>query len=760
MPGRARRRSSAVSVLVAAGALALPIAAGAAPAPDPSGTRGGADQTRYADPSRTLGATSPSCRYAVDEPTRRRCRASGSAAQDRPLSAYGIDVRAGFSLTDPGRTFMGALGSLGAGVWTALLYVVKGVLLLLEWTFSLELTNQAMPEARRSLDRLHDRAFGDGWLLLAISIAALWGMWRGLVQRRATETLVGLAATIALIVAGLVVISRPGETVGRAAQLTNDAGMSILAAATTGEVGRPRQALTSALAQTFETTVRDPWCALQFGSVDYCHQPTEGGGARTNADLWLSYPAQGWERGRLHELMRGDEDEGFSVVGEAKDLLGLGEDRELPEDVERLVAKSPEHAEMQQAGGTFPRLALLATVTVGLLGAVALYAYLGLRLLLAAGLTLVLLLLAPAMLLAPAVGDSGRATFIAWAMRLTGALLAKLIYAVFLAAVLAASRVFTQLEIGWFGTWLLLAAFWWGVFLKRNEIVGFVSAGTPRVEGRGVGDAISTGYHAWMLGRGLRQVAGRTLRPASTAASAVRSNAAEARTARDLATQDIARERLNDGGRRTLAADESSARQTVTQRGRLEQELGAVNRALRGRDEVVATANAARTSPPPASSREQQLIAHREQLQSLLAAPAAREAEQTVRHADRNRALTGEAVTGRDLDVYRARRAADLRAGLPDDDPRHLRAAGVAPDHYAGAPPDEREHMLDAVRGHLAEERVLLEVADGRVPVGDGRRHLEHLASPEEIRSRTAERRAQLRAERRHRRLTDGAYRR
>src|SRR5947208_10970681 len=131
-----------------------------------------------------------------------------------------------------------------------------------------------MPDARRSLAQLHDRAFGDQWLLLAVSISGLWGMWRGLVQRRTSETLAGLAATVALMVAALVVISKPGETVGRGAQLANDAGMSVLAAATTGDVDHPRVALTAALAQVFDGTVRQPWCALQFGSVDYCDRRT------------------------------------------------------------------------------------------------------------------------------------------------------------------------------------------------------------------------------------------------------------------------------------------------------------------------------------------------------------------------------------------------------------------------------------------------------------------------------------------------------
>src|SRR5205823_2503407 len=80
----------------------------------------------YADPARELGATSPSCHYALDATRRRNCRQSGSALAPHPLSAYGLDVRSGFSLTDPGKSLMGALQSIGAAVWMALLYVVDG----------------------------------------------------------------------------------------------------------------------------------------------------------------------------------------------------------------------------------------------------------------------------------------------------------------------------------------------------------------------------------------------------------------------------------------------------------------------------------------------------------------------------------------------------------------------------------------------------------------------------------------------------------
>ena len=720
--------------------------------PSPAAVPSGDDP--YSDPSRELGATSPSCRYALDAVARRSCRASGSVVQPHPLSSYGLDVRSGFSLTDPGKTFMSALQSLGAGLWMALLYGLKGVLLLLEWTFSLDLTNAGMPAARRTLANLHDRVFGDSWLLLAISLTGVWGIWRGLVQQKTVETFAGLSATVALIVLALVLISRPAETVGRAAQIANDGGMSVLAAGTGGDPAHGRQALAAALGRVFASTVRDPWCALEFGSVDYCDRKLRDRAHPSNAELWLQYPAQSWQRGRLHELMRADGGGGFSVVGAAKDIIGLGgDDRKLPDATEELVRKAPEQASMQGAGGTFPRLALLGVITVGLLGVAALLAWLGLRLLLAAGLGVVLLLVAPAMLIAPALGERGRATFIAWGQRLIGAVLAKLVFAVFLTVVLAAGSVFAAIDMGWFGTWLLQAGFWWGIFLKRHEVVGFVSAGTPRSEGTGAGQAVSQGYYAWMLGRGLRQTASRALDPARAGLRTARTHVSDGQVARRAATQELARERLDEHGTRALGEQDVSAREVTTGREDVEQELRAVDRRLRGHDETAAAARAGGLSAPAPSLDDRKLLAHRQSLRQTLSDPAVREADQAVRHVDRNRALTGEVASQRDLDVYRARRSRELDQSLPEDDHRHLRAAGVAPGDFDAAGPDEQERLREHVRAHLEQERAL-HAAAGKP--ASGRVAATEWLDPEAVRARSAELHAERRAERRRERLARG----
>ena len=154
---RRSSRRGRCRALVAVGILAL---LGPAIAPADAAAPVASSGSAYVDPFRDLGAASPSCRFALRPQQRASCRKSGSAVHRYPLSSYGFDNRVGFSITDPGKSFLGALQSLAAMLWMGVVFLLKGVLLLLEWTFALDLTGEAMPESRRTMERLHQRAFG------------------------------------------------------------------------------------------------------------------------------------------------------------------------------------------------------------------------------------------------------------------------------------------------------------------------------------------------------------------------------------------------------------------------------------------------------------------------------------------------------------------------------------------------------------------------------------------------------------------------
>jgi hypothetical protein len=752
-------REVALAVVLALVAIGVPPALAATDEQAKPSTSSG-----YVDPMRDLGAASPSCRFLLRPEQRASCRRSGSAVHHYPLGSYGFDVRVGFSVTDPGKSFLGALQSLAAGLWMGLVFLLKGVLLLLEWTFALDLTGKAMPEAQQTMQRLHHRAFGEPWLITAIAVAGLWGIWRGLVQRRTTETFTGLASTVGLMVLGLLVISQPGETVGHASRLANDAGAAVLAAATTGEVDEPRASLASALAGIFDATVRDPWCALEFGSVAYCDARAKPGADVTNADLWLAYPAQSREREELFKLLKGEDldDTGIADVlrPPALSLLGVGkDDPKLDEDVQRLVVKAPERARMQEEGGTFSRFALLAVIGLGLLGAAVLFGYLGAGLLLASVKTVVLLMFTPAVLLAAAFGDAGRALFVAWAQRLAGAIVAKLVYSLFLAVTLAACGTVSKLDLGWFGTWLLLTTFWWGIVIKRKDLIGLTSLGMPRSEGRSVGQALSQGYYGWQLGRAIRSTAGAALERPARAVAAARQQSRDTAAAHSAATAALATEQLDNDGRRALVAEHAAARAGLERRETLQRALRATDRRLQGYDESVAAARAQGHDRPAPTAEQAALLEYRDRVRGALRDPQLQQADATVRHAARNRATSGSEITDRDLASYRAARR--TAAELPPDDERNLQAAGVDPAEFRTASQERRDELRGVVDEHLQRERDLLAVSDaGEHPVlrRDVGRAARWLGS-DDVEDRAGDERARMRDERRRRRTRAGVYR-
>lgn len=731
-----------------------PPATSTVPTPPPA-PQAPAPPSSYADPLSALGAASPSCRGDVTAAARRNCRATGAIEHRYPLSSYGFDVQVGFSVAHLQDSFLGALQNIAALIWMALVYVVKAVMLLLEWAFSLDLLGAGMSDAKRTLDVLHTRVIGQPWFLAALSATALWGIWTGLVRRRTTETLGALAATVGLMLCALVILARPDDTVGYASRLANQASLGILAATTGHATDRPERALAGAMIDIFDATVRDPWCALEFGSVDYCHRSAKGSD-KTNADIWLRYPAGSGERRTLYKLLKGDKlDTNSGVIDTLTSPItsaigiGDGKDTTLPDDVKNSVAKEPARARMQEAGGTFPRFALLGVIGVGMTGTIALLAYLGLRLLVASLLALILLLLAPAMLLAPAFGYAGRDAFIKWAQRLAGALLTKLVYALFLAVVLAAAATIRAIDIGWFGTWLLQIAFWWGIFLKRNELIGFVAAGAPISNRHSAGDVLAKGYYAAQIARHAKAPAAALAAPAQGIATRTSQVFTDRRDARRTATASVAREQLDARAEAAVLARQQDALPIAQHATSARRELKALDRHLVGHDEARAAARALGHPEPAADEQQAAMLARRRQLQELLEEPTTRTAEHIVLRAHRSAAEHGAPVTPGDIAAHRQRRERERR--LPPDDPRQLTAAGITPAQLAAADGPERAVLLDRVREEAAHEEQLARAAAGQ--------RAEVRLDPRELRTRSAQERERIRRERRERRTRANVFR-
>jgi hypothetical protein len=662
------------------------------------------------DPFNSLGGQSPSCQHGAAGQSATNCRATGSPAHRYPIGNYTYDIEIDTGVTHFTDNLLAALQTLASFVWLGFLYAIKGILLALDWAFHLNLINSNINKVHGGLLAM-DRMFGldSGYFSLALSIAALWGMWHGFVRGKYIETIAGLGACLGLMLIALVIVHDPAGTVGKVGDWGDSAGREV-ASGVAGAVQPSNRAreqedgLDRGAQAIFDTLVLRPWCALEFGDVNFClsKPPTEAkyfdgaaefrdnaAAAPTVADLWLRFPANGKERNKLYEAWKDDGD----------------------------TATRP-RVEMMQGQSTGKRLALLVIIIAGLLGALLLLGWLAFWLIAYAALALLFLLIAPFVLLLPAFGEAGRHGFITWGKRLLGALIAKLLYAIVLGVVIYVAAVIAEMGnpggLGWLGVWVVEAIFWWVAFLKRHELVNLLTLNAAQggdAGGRTRRDGLAGLYYRTRLAQEamrtvqrpvIRQVRRQAARESMTEAGAARS---------------VARERLAHHAERGLELEYQQSQRRLRERRDLQNELKGIDTALRPADEARALQGAGtpHAAPLPIET-ENRLRARKDALQDMINSPEMRTAEQTVRQASENEAAHGRRWTAEDHDRWIERRRRELaqRAPAPSDPEyaawmdRRLVAAGINPIDFRGAAPEEQRQLLQRAARASETQRDLM----------------------------------------------------
>jgi hypothetical protein len=252
----------------------------------------------------------------------------------------------------------------------------------------------------------------------------------------------------------------------------------------------------------YATAVEVPWCYLEFGDVDWCRSPSRLDPQLRSAALSLARselaeadctsdasPAVGCASDgagakalqRSARLLRNARTNGAIFLALPPNGPGrnsINDPRSLLHAICRSDSATSCHgtaaapAEFRTNGGTWARVGGLLLIVAGVLGMLLLLGFLALRLLGSAIFALLYLLLAPIAALAPSLGEAGRAAFRKWAAQLFGAVVSKLLYAFLLGVVLAVLGILEHLEaLGWWTRWLLMSAFWWGMFTRRHQIL-------------------------------------------------------------------------------------------------------------------------------------------------------------------------------------------------------------------------------------------------------------------------------------------------
>jgi hypothetical protein len=704
------RNRRAAGVVAAAAAIALAVITAALMAPEVAGAAPGAD------PLRALGGDSPLCAHDVGGAARRACERAGAVEHAYPLDRYRFDWHIDTGVTKVENNLNATVQWLVAIVWTLLLYLAKAVLLAFQWAFSLDLVGVAMRPAARALGQLHTTTLGTPWFSAAIALLGLWGVWNGLMRRRTIQTAAGLASAVLMMAAALAVINRPAETIGAASKTVNEVKLGVLAGATQGTVSSPPRSLADASRHAFDTIILRPWCAIQFGDVHWCLSRAPGD-PLTRAERWLRFDVGSRQRDAEYRILA---DPDYQPGEES--TLGIDEldadDEEIAGQLAgyRVSDGDRNKVAMQEKDNTLLRAGLVALIAVGIAGWVALIGYLSVQSLLQGMLTLVLMLGAPAMLLAPAFGDRGRATFAAWGTRLVASVVSGVIYALLLAIVITLATVIGELDasFSWMAGWLVQLIFFWGVFFKRQELLAWLSGGTHQSAGRA---RISELYHA-------KRLAESAAAPAISAAGAVaglplvaaaaRSQLADRGAARTQAIQATSRNELHARARERLQHRYHDAHTRLTAHDDAQRKLPEMRRRQERLEHERDQGSTAPERRQAIAAEIAALSGQRKALETRLIARAEEGILRTfIETADRNEVESGQKFTERQLDLQLDEMRTELAASDDDADTRHgWRATryrpGVPDTELAKLTPGQRADLQRSIDADIAHDRALL----------------------------------------------------
>jgi hypothetical protein len=376
-------------------------------------------------------------------------------------------------------------------LWMALVWAVHALVVMLEWCYTIDLLDSASASVGKGLRQMQSSLTGP-WLATVLAIASVLAAYNGLVRRRVAETLGQALMTLAMMAGGMWVILNPTGTVGALGGWANQASLGTLAVTARGTPVGAGRALADSMETVFAAVIEAPWCYLEFGNVGWCRDPARldprlraaglklAAGARVQAASSANEQAHALERSAEQLRDAHSNAEVFlalppngparNSINEAGSLL-----RALCQSSDATACRGPTAAQAQfrTGSGTWARVAGLLLIVAGVLGMLLLLGFIALRLLGAALFSLLYLLLAPVVVLAPALGESGRAAFRTWLTRLLGAVVAKLMYSFLLGVVLAVVAVLGDLgTLGWWTQWLLMSSFWWGAYTRRHQALG------------------------------------------------------------------------------------------------------------------------------------------------------------------------------------------------------------------------------------------------------------------------------------------------
>ncbi len=444
------------------------------------------------DPISGLGLRNPACdalNEIRDRLTRLACELNGTPESNYPPTNYGFDTFIDSGIDSPLGNGLSIIVWLLNGIWLGVNFILRCVFELLGLAFGLNPfgNGETMRQISGSIGRIYSRITGP-WLSTLIVMAGIWFAYKGLVRREIGASVSGTLAAVAMLVFGLWIVHSPGQTVGRVANMSNEVSLGIISAPHTGSISRPMGSFAEAMSRTWPRLIEVPFAGLNFSDVSWAMGPPPAEAVeKANEKLCDDVGTQALfeaSEGSDGDVDKACEEFVQNRYGKPKRVIDLYL-RSSPNSPPREALWQyfdKDEADLYKAkvaaqggDGVLTRLSMLALFLVGLFGALMLLAWLALRLFTQAAIGFVLLMAAPFALFFPLLGDSGRRAFKTWGLTLLGATLAKVVYAAFLSVVLMG--ITTLGRPGGAIGFLLASAFCWAVFLKRAELIKWLSVG-------------------------------------------------------------------------------------------------------------------------------------------------------------------------------------------------------------------------------------------------------------------------------------------
>jgi hypothetical protein len=414
------------------------------------------------------------------------------------------------------------------------------------------------------------------WLSALVVCAGIALAWRGLISRDVAGSVAGTIAAVAMLVLGLWVVHAPRESVGRLASFSNEAALGVIAAPESGTLENPTGTYAEAMSHVWSRLVEVPFAGLDFSDVNWALGPPPEEAVKKANEAFCEDNSSLTALADLQHIGIHTEEQCAAFAekrfGKPRRVIDLYL-RSSPGSAARAALwnyfdkeegdKYKPKVAAQGGDGVITRLSMLALFAIGLLGALLLLAWLGVRLLTQAAIAFVLLLALPFALFFPLLGDWGRRSFRRFGLALIGAVLAKVIYAAFLSVVLLGIVVLGSVDgAGGSATgFLLSAAFSWAVFLKRQELIGWISVGEhERLAGLG-----TAGVAGFALGRRAARSPARAVTKGAAAAS---TRTRERSRLATEATRRTAKDSLGQSARALADVRLREARETVAAEGR------------------------------------------------------------------------------------------------------------------------------------------------------------------------------------------------